>query len=496
MPRHLVRALVLALGLASLTRAEDAIPATPFTLEECIARAMKKNFDIQLQDFSTATARENLEIAKADFDPNLTASYNRNFSQAASATNRLDGTTLTGLSSDSTTTRLGISDKLPQTGGILSLNTNLSRNASNSTNNFLNPTFGDAISASLTQPLLKNAGSTVTKANVEINKLGVSIAVLAYRSRVRTVVRDTEEAYYNLVAARETLRIRQLSLDLAQKLFEENQVRRNTGVLTNLDVFTAEVGVATARRAVIQAEQGVRNAEDSLLQLVNADNFDARPGIVTFPDYTEGAPTFAATYKLVRENYPDTLSTEDQIKQLELSLAVAKKSELPQLDLAASLGYSGKATDQGYSDVISNLPHDHGNNWSLGLTYSMPWGRRADQARYRSAAINLNSQKVRLDQLEQSLLVQVRSAVRSVETNLISVEIASQATELSVKNYELQKARFDAGLSTSRLVLQAQDDLETNRLAELTSKVSLRTALAELHRLDGTSLPRFKIEVP
>lgn len=503
MSRPSARALLLltfslaALALGSVVgRAQDAATAAPLTLEECIARAMKKNFDIQVQGFSTETAKLNLEIAKAEFDPNLTASLNRNFSQAASATSILDGTTREGPSSDGTTARLGVSDKLPQTGGTVSLSTNLSRSANNSTNSLLNPSFGNSVSVSVSQPLLKNAGPTVTKANVESSKLGLSIAVLSYRSRVLTVISQTENAYYSLVSARETLRIRQLSLELAQKLYDENVARRNTGVLTDLDVFSAEYGVATARRAVVQAEQSVASAEDALLNLINADDFDVRPGTVIFPDYTEPAPVFATSYKRVRENYPDTLSAEDQIKQLEISLAVAKKNQLPSLNLDASLGYSGKATNQGYWDVVENLPHEHGNNWSLGLSYSMPWGRHADKARYRSAAINLNSQKLRLEQLEQTLLVNVRSAVRSVQTNLISVEIAAKATELSTKQYELQKARFDNGLSTSRLVLQAQDDLETARLNELTSKVALRTAVAELHRLEGTSIQRFNVQLP
>jgi outer membrane protein TolC len=92
--------------------------------------------------------------------------------------------------------------------------------------------------------------------------------------------------------------------------------------------------------------------------------------------------------------------------------------------------------------------------------------------------------------------VSIRSAVRAVETNFASVDIAAKATELSAKQYELQKARFDAGLSTSRLVLQAQDDLEIARLNELSAKVALRTSVAELHRLEGTSLQRFNIILP
>ena len=437
MPRHLARAVFLSFSLAALPalRAQDAAlapnqAAAPLTLEECVARAMKKNFDLQIQAYSTDIAKENLNIAKTDFDPTITASVNRSLNQSASTTSTLDGTAAVGPRNDNTSASLGVSEKLAQTGGTLGLSTNLNRAATNSSFSTLNPSFGNSITATVSQPLLKGAGSTVARANVESNKLGVSIAVLNYRSRVLTVIRDTENAYYNLVAARETLRIRQLSLNLAQKLFDENTARRTTGVMTDLDVLTAEVGVANARRAVIQAEQGVRNSEDTLLALFTPGDFDTRPGPVTFPNYSGGIPSFAASYKLVRDTYPDYLSTDDVIKQLEISLAVAKQNRLPSLNLSGSLGYN--ATDRSYGDVINALPTDHGNNWSLGLNYTMPWGMKADRARYRSSLASLNSQKARLAQLEQSLIVQVRADVRAVETNLASVEIAAKATQLSV----------------------------------------------------------------
>ena len=186
----------------------------------------------------------------------------------------------------------------------------------------------------------------------------------------------------------------------------------------------------------------------------------------------------------------------ETLKQLTIDLETARRNTLPDLDLNATLGYSALATNRGYDQAISNLPRENGNNWQIGLNYSMPWGRQADKARYRIAQTNINSQKLRIDQLEQNLLVNVRSAVRAVETNLAAVEIAGKATELAARQYDQQKARFDAGLSTSRLVLLAQDDLETARFQELTARLALRRAAAELARLEGSSLERFRVQIP
>jgi len=101
-----------------------------------------------------------------------------------------------------------------------------------------------------------------------------------------------------------------------------------------------------------------------------------------------------------------------------------------------------------------------------------------------------------LKQQEQALMVNVRTAVRAVEVNLAAVEISTRATELAQKQYEQQKARFDAGLSTSRQVLLTQDDLETARFNELTTRLQLRRAVAKLHRLEGTSLKKYGVQMP
>lgn len=507
MPRSLARALLaltlstaaaLVLSPAAACAQTDAAIATgkPLSLEEAVGLALKKNFDLQIQAYTTENAREAVNAASAAFDPTLTASASRGVNQAASNTSRLDGSQSEGPRNDSTSARVGVNQRLAATNGTLGLSTNVTRGATNSTNALVNPSFGNGISANLSQPLLRNVGRASATTAIERSKLGLDIAQLNYTSRILTVIAQTENAYYNLVSARETVRIRQLTLDRNTNLFEENKARRETGVMTDLDVLTAEVGVANARRALVVARQTVSDREDALLNLINLPAFDTRLGPVAFDEFSRTPPTFANSYKLARERYPDSLAQQDTIKQLELDLATAKRNLQPTLTLDASLGYTAKATKDGYLDVVTALPREHGNNWNLGLNYSMPWGQHADKANYRGALTTVKSQKVRLEQLEQNLVVSVRTAVRAVDTNLLAVEIAAKATELSARQYDLQKARFDAGLSTARLVLQAQEDLETARFNELAAKAALRQATGEVNRLEGSSLTRYNVQLP
>lgn len=507
MPRFYARVLFALFAIASLARAQNPADAStapiviapdrPLTVEEAIALALQKSFNLRIQALSVENTRENVVIQEAVYDPTFTAGLTRSLSQAASTTNRLDGTAAQGPRNDNTNARFGATlPRITATNGVVTLNANVSRAGTNSINSLLNPSYGNTVSATLNQPLLRDFGRQAALVAIQQAQLSLVIANIGYKSAVLTVIADTENAYYSLVAARQALRIRELTFEGARRLFDETSARRSSGVATDLDVLSAEVQVENGRRAVVQQEQTVRNAEERLLNLINVPTFDVRPGPVAFDTYRDGSPNFAQSYKLARDFYPDTLSAEQLIKQAELNLDTAKRNTKPDLNLQATLGYTARPTDVSYVETISNLPHDHGNNWSLNLNYTLPWGRRADQARYRQAANSLTSQKIRLEQIEQQLVVSVRIAVRAVETNRVAADIAAKATELAARQYDQQKARYDAGLSTSRVLLQFQDDLENARFNELSAQLALRQAVAELRRLEGTSLQRFRVEMP
>jgi outer membrane protein len=485
--------LVLSLSLGTL-RAEERVviaPDQPLSLEDAVALALHKNFNLQMQGYTLENARNTVESARALFDPTLTASLTRSGRETVATTTRLEGT-----KDEDTVARIGLSERIAATNGTVSVTTNLRRAATNNTFTTLNPNFSNSLSVNVSQPLLRNAGRTVATADLERAKIGLSIQTLAYRNSVLNVIAQTENAYYAVVGSRESLRIRQLTTQRVQTILEENQARRALGVMTDLDVLAAEVALASARVQMIRQEQTVRDAEENLLNLINVPTFDVRPGPVAFEDYRGGIPTFAQSYARARENYPDTLSIEEQIKQLEITVAVARQNLRPQVNLDASYGLTARPVSTGYGDVVSNLLSDRGDNWAVGVSYSLPWGRRADRANFRTQSNNLSSQRIRLEQLEQQLLVQVRATVRSVETQLAAVEIAGRATELASRQYDQQKARYDAGLSTARLLLQFHEDLEARRFDELNAKLQLRRAIAELNRFEGTSLERFRVQLP
>ena len=465
--------------------------APVLTLDQAIARVLEKNFNLRVQGFNTANAKENLVIAKAGFDPTFTALGSRSKTQGVTSSTASTGNIVaSNYRQDQTDVRVGVVQNLV-TGAAVNASASVLRSSNNLALNSFNPAYNSDLSVSLTQPLLKGAGPKVARAVIEQTKLGITIANLNYKGSVLQAVRDTEAAYYTLAFARGQLAVKQRSLELAQKLYDENKVKKNTGVATDLDVLTAEVGVATAQNGVVLAQQQVRNSEDNLLALTGQFEFATPPGSVTFTPYNDPAPSVGESFRLARELQPTYVAALETIKQLEIAAAVANNGKLPTLNFDGAVGFNG--LDHSTNSSIDNLKTGDNYNWQADLSLSVPWGLRSDRARARIALNNLHQEQTQLQQIEQNLLVQVRAAVLAVDTNIESVQISAKATQLAEKQYELQKAKFDAGLSTSRDVLQSQTDLETVRVNDLQARVNLRIAVANLHQLDGSSIERYHI---
>ncbi|EIQ00110.1 outer membrane protein [Opitutaceae bacterium TAV1] len=468
--------------IAAVALASPTPGGVPLTLEDCVSRALDANFNLRIQRFTTESTRENVPVAESAFSPNLSLS-------TAYGESRADATKANG-----NDTRLQVSKKLA-TGATAAVSGALDRSHTNTPPypSGYNSVYGSDVAFSVSQPLLKGAGTTVNRAAIDRARLGSDIADLDFKSTVLDVVRDVEAAYYNLLYARGQLGVLQFSLDVAERLLRENTSRRDVGVGTDLEVLQAEVGVANARRAVLESEQTVRNREDALVALFGTRPGEIEVGALTLPDAAIPDVSIDRSYKLALDNYPDYTATLLSIRQLRLDVRVAANDKLPSLALGGAVGYN--ADDDSYSDAVGHTFNGDRYNWQVDVTVSFPWGMKAERARYRQSVLGLTREQTRLARIEQDLRVAVRAAVRAVDTNREAVRISSLATTLSERQYEFEKARYDSGLNTFRRVQESQEDLDTARVNELQSRVNLRVALSELARLEASSLSRYNIAV-
>ncbi len=462
------------------------VVAAPLTLREAVDQALAANFDVRIQRSNTESARDEAVIADADYLPVFGARVAMAEDQSAGGFN---GTIpVPGTLFESRDSRVSVSQRIP-TGATVTASSNLDRSQRNNAN----PAYNADATLAVSQPLLKGAGRDANLAAIRRAELGILGADLDFKGTVLAVVRDVEAAYSRLVFARGQLDVRAFSLEVAQKLAEENRAKRDSGVATDLEVLQADVGVANAQRDLLLSEQTVRDAEDTLLALIGGVAEQAvGPVALPEPDALPAAD-FAHSYKRAIDNFPEHAAARVDVDRARVTLDASRRDRLPDLDLGAAVGLNSQQPDA--NSAVDQLPSGDGYSWQVDLTLTVPWGLKADRARYRQNLAALHRAETRLRQVDQDILVAVRAAIRAVETGRENVRITRLASELSARQFDLEKARFDAGLSTFRRVQEAREDLDAARVNELQAQVNLRVALADLARLEGSTLDAYGIDL-
>jgi outer membrane protein TolC len=127
-------------------------------------------------------------------------------------------------------------------------------------------------------------------------------------------------------------------------------------------------------------------------------------------------------------------------------------------------------------------------DWSLGMLYRYPLRNRQAKANYAIARLTTEKGIAGIQQAEQTIRVDVRTAVRNVDSGVQRVEAARKNVELQQKKLDAEQKKFENGMSTSFEVLTFQNDLANAELAEIRARLDYIKSLAALESATGTLL--------
>jgi outer membrane protein TolC len=99
----------------------------------------------------------------------------------------------------------------------------------------------------------------------------------------------------------------------------------------------------------------------------------------------------------------------------------------------------------GFADSAKEVFNNDIYDWSIGLRFSIPIGNRAAKATSARSKIALEQSQLSLEDTERGVMVEVRTAVRAVETFKKSVDAARANVVLQRKKLEAEQKRYDNG---------------------------------------------------
>jgi outer membrane protein TolC len=374
------------------------------------------------------------------------------------------------------------------TGGDLSVRLSNNIFETNSNRVDFNPSFTPGASLNLNQPLLRDfweGGRLYAIADLDAQAAGYRL-----ESRLLTLVSDTEQAYWDLVAAREEIRVREQSLTLVKNLLKINQEKAKAGMLARLDVLQAEASLAVREGSLLESQRALAKAEDRMRRLIEPESGEEawRTAIVPVdrPLFQAKEASFEASWAIARDKRPDLKESKLETDKQQAMVDQAGNRLWPRLDVTGQAGVTNLASNQ--TVAISDLQKAQNFNLQAGVALEWPLGPNADRDAYEMAKLRSQQAGVSQKNVLQTAFVEVREGVRDVTINAKRVETTTLAKKLSAAKLDAEQEKLKAGLSTNFQVLEFQKDFEEASLAEVMATIEYLQSLTRLERAQGTLL--------
>jgi outer membrane protein TolC len=489
-------------GQKTLEERALARPVTALTVDEAVKRALDSNIELNVERLNPTVQELAWQQVRAAYTPTFGSTLN------ATASNPLPTSLLNGgtnVTNQTANYNINLTQALPFNGASFTAAFNNSRTNTTSTFATLNPQYTTQVTGTFNQPLLRNFKIDATRNSLQAAQITREITDVTLRRVVINTIAATRNAYWDLVAAIRAIAAAQQSLELAQKLVEDNQTRVEVGTLAPMDVISAQAEAATRRQTLTTAEATRRTAELVLKRLIVPNTDDPlwkttldpndTPKIDQTPINLEAAVTAALKERT------DLVTARKNLQSTDINITYLKNQMLPGLDATATYGTRGLGGNTyireagqvvgsvpgGWPDAFAMMSKFDYPNWTLGVVFSYPLGKSTQEVAYAKAKVQYDQTLAQLKGLELTVATEVTNAALSVESTLKRLEASRAARTLSEKRLENEQSKFEVGMSTNFFVVQAQRDLLDAQIAELRAGLDYQKALVEFERVQQAS---------
>src|SRR3989442_1872841 len=268
--RLLTILLVLA-GAGSLAPAETNSPPEirKMSLADCIQATLEKNLDLRIARLTVPEALADLQGAYSGYDPTFSASGEHDFNLSGGGYNSTISAFTPATSTDQNSLSSSLKGSTPW-GLSYTVQGNLSEQHGTKGSSPFDSSRGSA-SIQMSQHLLKDFWIDSTRLTIRVNKNRVKYTELGLKQTIMNMVSTVEQAYYDLIAARENVIVQEKAVELAKQLVVENTKRVEVGALAPLEEKQAESQAATSEADLIAARTTLATQENSFKHLLTDD---------------------------------------------------------------------------------------------------------------------------------------------------------------------------------------------------------------------------------
>ena len=480
-------------ALTNTLAAENSAPVETreLSLQECIDLTLKYNLELQFDRYTPEIARYNLKSAYGAYDPTAFFSGQHSHSESGPGflgTNIIGGTlsdrdsfntTLTGLAPWGLQYQLfGTTADTVQNNGFF-----LKRNA------------GAQAGITLTQPLLRNFWIDNSRLAIRLDKSRLKSSEYALKMQLMQTLTSLEQAYYDLIYARESVHVQELAAEASDRLVAENKKKLQVGALAELDLANAEAQAAHDRAAII-ATTSLMGTQERVLKRMITDQIAKWADISIVPTGTLEAPkrTFNRqnSWRKALESRPDYQQAKLNVEQAGIQLKYDFNQMFPELDVFGTLAYNGSGTV--YSGALYDIQQQNLPTWTIGGQISMPLTDMGLRNAYKAQKVTVQQVALTMKAKERDILIVIDDDIRTLMADYDAVQATHAQRLYEEQALDAEQKKLTNGKSTTYQVLLVQRDLTSARGLEIQALDNYNKDLSKLSFDEGTTLERLNID--
>lgn len=466
-----IRGLVLALVVLGAT-AKGQVDT--LTLDACIQRALRDGPSVVVAREMFAARRARYDSFRSGLLPQVTIQGQApGYFRSISSIVQPDGSTVFAPQSQANATLgLSVSQRIPWTGGELSLSSSLNR--IDLLESKLTSYRSTPLSLSLRQPLFQ---LNTLGWDVETQELTVRIAERLWDEDLEDVALDVANKFFDAALSALNMENASRNVQINDTLYQISVGRFNVGKIAENELLQGELAVLNARTQLANATTAYDRArkilcfalgmpKESRLHLILPD---AIPGLGLDP----------------QRAVAEAMKNRSDVLDRDLDLVLAERSVN---EARFSNGFSGTLSlNAGFNQRASTIPNAYRHmldQQQFSISFQVPvvqWGvgssaveaALADQQRMKMAA------DIRMNSLQDEVYAQV-ATLQQLQSQ---VGIAAKTETIAVRRFEVSKDRYMIGKIDVTNLFLAQEEKDAARRSRVQTLGNFWTGYYRLRRL-------------
>jgi len=319
----------------------------------------------------------------------------------------------------------------------------------------------------------------------------VAVAEATYRAAQQNLLVRVSQAYFDVLAAEDTLGAAEAALEALTRQLEQAEKRFEVGLIAVTDVQEARAAHDNARAGVIAAKRAVASAQEVLRELTNKDYQTlAKPAEAMPLDKPDPADEQAWVDLALKDNL-DVIAARLGSDVASRDVKIAQGGHFPTLELFANrTEYDSQATQT--NNGLTGPADSSQTQDTIGVQVVIPiYSGGATQSRVREQVHLHRAARERLEGAMRSAERETRDAYLGVIAEKARVQALQQAVKSSQTALEATEAGFEVGTRTTvdvldarRRLFEAQRDFARSRYDYLINIVRLESASGGLKQED------------